>query len=99
MKREKNKKILNNILKDIYNDRFLAPILGLKGGTAAYLIYNLPRFSVDLDFNLLDKEKIDRVFERIKKILEKYGRIKESSQKRNTLFFFCLLKKNFKMLR
>lgn len=99
LKRVKHELILNNILKDIYNDRFLAPILGLKGGTAAYLIYNLPRFSVDLDFNLLDKEKIDRVFERIKKILEKYGRIKESSQKRNTLFFLLSFEEKFQNVK
>lgn len=99
IERAKHELILNNILKDIYNDRFLTPILGLKGGTATYLLYNLLRFSVDLDFNLLNEKEIDKIFKRIKKILEKYGKIKESYQKKNTLFFFYLMKKNYKMLK
>lgn len=45
------------ILKDIYTDPDLNSLLGFKGGTALMFFYNLPRFSVDLDFNLLDAEK------------------------------------------
>ena len=41
------------ILKDIYSDPKLSTALGFKGGTALMFFYNLPRFSVDLDFNLL----------------------------------------------
>jgi len=37
--------------------------------------YNLPRFSVDLDFNLLDISKEQSVFLKIRKILLKYGKI------------------------
>lgn len=79
--------IMNNILKDIYNDRFLAPILGFKGGTACYLFYHSLRFSTDLDFNLLKPEKSKVVFERLNLILNKYGKIKESYIKKNTIFF------------
>ncbi|NLA63824.1 MAG: nucleotidyl transferase AbiEii/AbiGii toxin family protein [Bacteroidales bacterium] len=39
------------------------------------VFYNLPRFSVDLDFNLLSVEKEEFVFNRIKNILLKYGTI------------------------
>ena len=45
---------MGRILKDIYTDVSIAPLLGFKGGTCAYLFYGLPRFSVDLDFDLLE---------------------------------------------
>ena len=48
---------LVQILKDIYSDIELAKYLGFKGGTALMFFYDLPRFSVDLDFNLIDTEK------------------------------------------
>lgn len=84
---QKHKFILVSILKDIYSDSSLGPLLGFKGGTAAYLFYKLPRFSVDLDFDLLKIEEKDFVFGKMKKILENYGRIKEFREKRFTLFF------------
>ena len=59
---EKHKGILVRILKDMYTDNTLGPVLGFKGGTAALLFYDLSRFSVDLDFDLLDPEKEDYVF-------------------------------------
>lgn len=82
-----HKTVIVKILKDIYTDTTLGPILGFKGGTAAYLFYGLNRFSVDLDFDLLDLEKEGYVFERIRKILEEYGTIKEAQKKRFNLFY------------
>ena len=82
-----HKNIMIKILKDIYSDATIGPILACKGGTAAYLFYGLTRFSVDLDFDLLDAEKEDYVFERVKNILEKYGILKEVSKKRFNLFY------------
>jgi len=81
-----HKNILLKILKDIYTDTTLGPVLGFKGGTAAYLFYNLGRFSVDLDFDLLKKGKENEVFEKIKKIVRKYGTIKDEKNKKHTLF-------------
>ena len=83
----KHKNIMVKILKDIYTDNTLGPVLGLKGGTAALLFYGLDRFSVDLDFDLLDETKEDYVFKQIKKILENYGTIKEAQKKRFNLFY------------
>jgi len=57
------------------------------GGTAALLFYGLDRFSIDLDFDLLDETKEDYVFKQIKKILENYGTIKEAQKKRFNLFY------------
>jgi len=88
-----HKNILIKILKDIYTDSSIGPILGFKGGTATYLFYELPRFSVDLDFDLLDFGKEDYDFQRIGKILQKYGTIKESVKKRFNLFWNLSYKK------
>jgi len=83
----KHKNIFIKILKNIYTDNSLGPLLGFKGGTAAYLFYNLGRFSVDLDFDLLEQEKEDYVFEKIEKIISAYGHIKTKRKKHYTLFF------------
>lgn len=72
---------LVQILKEIYSDIELATILGFKGGTALLFFYELPRFSVDLDFNLLNKEKEHTIYQKIKKILLKYGKIYDEAQK------------------
>lgn len=82
-----HKNILLKILKDIYTDTSLGPLLGFKGGMAAYLFYGLDRFSVDLDLDLLDKTKEEEVFEKIGRIAKKYSIVKEKTKKRNTLFF------------
>ena len=83
----KHKSVLIKILKDIYSDPALGPILGFKGGTAAYLFYNLDRFSVDLDFDLLDEARKEIVFEGIRAILVRYGRIKIADKKRFGLIY------------
>ncbi len=83
----KHKNILVKILKDIYTDPTISTILGFKGGTAAAFFYGLNRFSVDLDFNLLDSEKEDYVFERVKIILENYGKLKQAKKKRFNLIY------------
>lgn len=81
-----HKNILIKILKDIFTNHIIAPHLGFKGGTAALLFYNLSRFSVDLDFDLLESSKELEIFEAVKTILEKYGTIK-AQNKRYSLFF------------
>ena len=40
-----------------------------------------------MDFDLLDLSKEHQVFERVKKILEEYGTIKDAREKRFSLFF------------
>ncbi len=85
--RNVHKTILLQILKDIYTDSSLGPMLGFKGGTAANFFYDLGRFSVDLDFDLLNGDKESFVFEKIEKILHEYGTIKEKHRKKNTLLF------------
>ena len=88
LNREKHQLIMGQILKDIYTDVTISSILGFKGGTCAYLFYGLPRFSVDLDFDLLsvNEENQKIVFEKIISILNKYGKIKDQYIKRFTIF-------------
>lgn len=82
-----HKNILVQILIDIYSDTTISPYLGFKGGTASYLFYELPRYSVDLDIDVLDESKEDYIFEQVLKIIKKYGEVKESEKKRYNLFF------------
>ncbi len=77
--------ILFQILKDIYSDTSISPFLGFKGGTAALMYYGLDRFSVDLDFDLLEDDRGDLVFTRINEIVERYGKIREFRRKRFNL--------------
>ncbi len=88
LNREKHQLIMGQILKDIYTDVSIAPLLGFKGGTCAYFFYGLPRFSVDLDFDLLEITEENRklVYEKILGILVKYGVVKDKYIKRFTIF-------------
>jgi len=88
-----HKNIQLQILKEIYTDTTIAPLLGFKGGTAALMFYDLNRYSVDLDFDFLapseveglDESKEKEVFEKILKIAKGYGEIRESRIKRFNL--------------
>jgi len=88
LNREKHQLVMGQILKDIYTDVTISSLLGFKGGTCAYFFYNLPRFSVDLDFDLLmvNDENQKMVFEKIVAILGKYGEVKDQYIKRFTVF-------------
>lgn len=85
--KEKHKLVMVRILKDIYRNVSLGKVLGFKGGTMAYLFYDLPRESVDLDFDLLDRSQENVVFEGVKSIIGQYGKVTESIFKKNTIFF------------
>jgi predicted nucleotidyltransferase component of viral defense system len=69
------------LLKDIYSDAELANCMGFKGGTALMFFYELPRFSVDLDFNLLIPEKSVYAHQKLLKIIQKYGKVHDEAQK------------------
>ena len=89
----KHKFFMLQILRDIYSDLELANNLGFKGGTALMFFFDLPRFSVDLDFNLIrpDKEKETEIYQKIRDILLKYGTIEDEAQK----FFGPILVLNY----
>ena len=91
MNLNKHKYLMLQILRDIYSDLELANCLGFKGGTALMFFYELPRFSVDLDFNLLKPEKENDIYQKIRNILLKYGKIDDEAQK----FFGSILVLNY----
>lgn len=83
---------LTNILIDIFKNSFIGPLLGFKGETAALLFYNLPRFSVDLDFDLIvdlkkDSPELKEFIDKITSVLSAKFEIKDQSTKYNTLFW------------
>jgi len=82
---QKHEQILKNILRDILKDNQLATSLALKGGTCLYLFHSLLRFSVDLDFNLLE----DSSFEpgKLNQIIKNYLTINQQKEKRFTWFW------------
>ena len=83
-----HKNIQLQILKEIYTDATISSHLGFKGGTAASMFYDLSRFSVDLDFDLLspsDEAKEQEIFGKLLKIAQGYGEIRESRIKRYNL--------------
>jgi predicted nucleotidyltransferase component of viral defense system len=77
----RHKFFMVQVLKDIYSDIELANHLGFKGGTALMFFNGLPRFSVDLDFNLLEPSAEKSVYIKIRKIAQKYGTIHDEAQK------------------
>lgn len=78
----KHKFLLLQILKDVYSDIELAACLGFKGGTAMMLFHDLPRLSVDLDFNLICREKDDQTYSKLREIIADYGHIRDEAKKR-----------------
>ena len=89
LNKEKHQLIMGQILRDMYGDVSVSSLIGFKGGTCAYFFYGLPRFSVDLDFDLFRADEATQklVFEKVGNMLKKYGEIKDNHIKRNTIFF------------
>jgi predicted nucleotidyltransferase component of viral defense system len=81
MDKQKHKLYMAQILSQIFKDKDLCNVLGFKGGTALMFFHDLPRFSTDLDFNLLDESKQDMVYEKVRRILLKYGSIDDEAKK------------------
>ncbi len=88
----KNKKLTNKeqIEKDYFQDLILYNIykrtnnLIFKGGTALYKLYNLPRFSEDLDFSLLQDIDVETIIKETVKSIEN-AEIKELKKTKNSL--------------
>jgi predicted nucleotidyltransferase component of viral defense system len=94
-----HKSVFIGILREIYSNPLLRSVLGFKGGSAAMLFYDLPRFSVELDFDLLAPEKKEEVFERLKEMLPQFGGLTEATEKRYTLFFLLNYRKGERNLK
>ena len=99
LSKDLHRDVLVAILREIYSDTLLRTLLGFKGGTAAMLFYGLSRLSVDLDFDLLDPDKKESVFKRLKEILPHFGRVIEVWDKYHTLFFLLSYRKEERGLK
>lgn len=78
---QKHSFIMSRILLSVFQDKELCLLLAFKGGTSLMFFHELPRFSTGLDFNLLDKTKLDMVYSKIKALLLRFGRITDEVQK------------------
>ena len=83
MNNDKHKLYMLRILKDVFNDPELSQILAFKGDASLMFFYQLPRFSVDLDFNLLDITQKEMAYQKLREIALKYGRIADEQLKHN----------------
>lgn len=81
MDQNKHKFFMLQILRDVFSDAFLAQSVAFKGGTALMFFYDLPRFSVDLDFNILKKESEEQVYLKFIAVLQRYGNIIDKAKK------------------
>lgn len=86
--KNRHKTKLYQILTEIYRDSFLASSLGFKGGTACFFFYDLPRFSVDLDFDIIGENNEEKIYSKLENIAKKLNfTLKDKSIKKNTVFF------------
>lgn len=84
--KQKHKLILMSILLDISKDELLKNNLVFKWWTSLFLLYNLDRFSTDLDFDLIWDIKKEEILKKLEDIGKKYSIIKDRFVKRNTIF-------------
>lgn len=81
MDKNKHKYYMAQILSLIFKDKDLCNVMAFKGGTSLMFFHNLNRFSTDLDFNLLDIEELDRVYDKVRAILTRFGTIDDEAKK------------------
>lgn len=87
----KHRYYMTQVLLAIFQDNELGKLLAFKGGTSMLMFHGLTRFSTDLDFNLLDKEHTEKVYHRIRGILQRFGRIEDEAIK----FYGAILVLNY----
>ena len=83
--RERHKRYLALLLTELA--KAFPEKIAFKGGTCAYFFYNLPRFSFDLDFDMIRAFKAMDV-DLFREIAARHGQAKNFYDKANTLF--CL---------
>jgi predicted nucleotidyltransferase component of viral defense system len=84
--------ILKQILRRIFQDNDLVGRLAFKGGTCLYLFYDLPRFSVDLDFDLLPG-KTEFPIDGMTELLSKNTTVIDQHVKEQTYFWLLSYEK------
>ncbi len=79
----KHRTIMFSIIKDIAHSTLSAQLM-FKWWTLCYFLYNLQRFSTDLDFDYTGTENPMPI---LRKILQNYWTIKDEYEKQRTYFF------------
>lgn len=69
----RHKSYLNRLLVEIIDNQYLSQHLAFKGGTCALMLGFLDRFSVDLDFDLFEKDLIPLLRNEFHKIFNLLG--------------------------
>lgn len=77
----KHRYFMMQVLLAIFRDKELSNQLAFNGGTSLLLFHQLPRFSTDLDFNLLDSTKTENAFHKLHNLLSKFGKIDDEAMK------------------
>lgn len=86
--KRKHRLHLIRILNYIYKNTKLGSTLGFKGGTAGYLFYGLPRFSTDLDFDIINgSANIQKIIDTLKIYVSKEYKILDQYDKRFTILW------------
>ena len=81
MDKNRHKFYMARILSLIFKDKDLCNVLAFKGETSLMFFHNLNRFSTDLDFNLLDPDKLDLAYDKVRAILTRFGTIDAEAKK------------------
>lgn len=99
MDKNKHKFYMARILSLIFKDKDLCNVLAFKGGTSLMFFHNLNRFSTDLDFNLLDPDKLDLAYDKVRAILTRFGTIDAEAKKLYDLVLVLNYGKGERMLK
>lgn len=81
-----HKSYMDRLLIEIIDNSNLSQSLAFKGGSAAAMLGFLDRFSVDLDFDLMDKSKAPELREEFHAVFDKVG-VALTKEFKDTLFF------------
>lgn len=73
-----HEKYMRSILKDIFTED-ISKFLAFKGGTLVYLVYDLDRFSTDIDLDILDVAQEEKIINAIRNILPLHWEIKNET--------------------
>lgn len=85
-----HKTMLAKVLLTLYKNTYLSQVLGFKGWTCAMFFYDLPRLSVDLDFDILrlyDDVLEQGIIREIEPILRQFWEITDFAVKKNTILY------------
>ncbi len=83
----KHEIMMNRLLSEILDDKYLSGNAYFKGGTCAKMLGYLDRFSVDLDFDLSEKADKGIFRQKLKKIFKDLGLEIKDESKRSLQYF------------